>query len=918
MHDFWVKLFDTSDFPARWRCGNWDAGTGWLHIISDLGVWSAYLAIPIALAGFARRRKDVPFRNLFWLFSAFILLCGTTHLLDAAVFWWPAYRLTGVVKMATAVVSWATVITLLPVLPKAFAMRTPEDLQREVNERRQTEIVLRASEERFRLLVNGVQDYAIFLLDPEGHVTSWNAGAERIKGFRADEIVGRHFSVFYPPEAVAAGLPALELRTALAAGRAEAEGWRARKDGTRFWGNVIITVLRGPQAELVGYSTITRDLTERRAAEAALRESDERFRAAFDHAAVGTALVAPDGQWLKVNQAMCALLGRTEAEVLATNFQAVTHPKDLAADLLNLRGLLAGEIQHYEVDKRYLRPDGGVVWCHLSVSFVPGPTGRPAYFISQAQDLTERVRSDEALHLRDRALEAFEQGVCIANVTLPGQPIVYVNPGFERMTGYTQAELVGRNCRLLQGTDTDSATLAEVRAAVRAGRPCLVELLNYRKDGAPFWNALSLAPVYDSDGRLAHMVGVQTDVTKFKQLEEQLRQSQKMEAIGQLAGGVAHDFNNLLTIILGCSEMILGGGVEPEKVRPLVEEVHKAGERATRLTRQLLAFSRKQILQPRVLDLNDLVADVGKMITRLIGENIRVDIVLQPGLWRMKADPGQLEQVLMNLAVNARDAMLSGGQLSVETRNTDVAVGLEPQRYVELVVSDTGCGMDAETLKHIFEPFFTTKGVGQGTGLGLATVFGIVAQSGGRIDVASEPGRGTTFRICLPAVEEQTPAASKPSLGPPPRGTETVLLVEDEDSVRSLARIFLQTGGYTVLEASDGEEAVGVSDRYEGTIDLLLLDVVMPGMSGRELADQLRARRPGVPVVYVSGYTDDTVLRNGVVEAESEFLQKPFSMDLLLRKMHDLLAKNGGPRRGAERLAGADDLRSVALPLRVG
>jgi two-component system, cell cycle sensor histidine kinase and response regulator CckA len=552
-----------------------------------------------------------------------------------------------------------------------------------------------------------------------------------------------------------------------------------------------------------------------------------------------------------------------------------------------------------EHEYQVVRPDGSVrhVWArHLRFRDRNGDIAR---HVGTAMDITERKRTEEALRLRERAMEAFVQGVCVTDPSRPDNPIIYVNRAFEPLTGYAPGECLGRNPRFLQGPGTDPSATAEIRAAIHEERPCLVEVLNYRKDGTAFWNALSLAPIHDRAGRLTHFVGVLTDVTPFKRLEAQFLQAQKMEAVGQLAGGVAHDFNNLLTIITGYSDLVLAGLDHRDDTRAMIEEIHKAGERAASLTRQLLAFSRKQVLQPRVLDLNDLVADVQKMLGRLIGEDIQLFTTLSPSLGPVKADPGQIEQILVNLAVNARDAMPGGGKLVVETSDVKVDAAstrdrpeLRPGRYAVLRFTDTGCGMDKATLDRIFEPFFTTKSQGQGTGLGLATVYGIVKQSGGYIYAHSEIGKGSKFETYLPVVEEDARFTEAPRRrGPAPGGIETVLLVEDEQGVRELACQVLQMNGYKVLEAQNGRDALQVAENNGGKVDLLLTDVVMPHLGGRGLAEQVATINPGVKVLYMSGYTDDAVIRTGVFESENEFLQKPFTTAALLDKVREVLDK---------------------------
>ena len=384
---------------------------------------------------------------------------------------------------------------------------------------------------------------------------------------------------------------------------------------------------------------------------------------------------------------------------------------------------------------------------------------------------------------------------------------------------------------------------------------------------------------------------------ELSQTQEQLTQARKMEAVGRLAGGIAHDFNNLLTVMIGRSQLVLRRLGAQDPVRADIELMEQTADRAADLTRQLLAFSRKQVLQPAVLDLSAVVANMAEMLRRLIGEDIALVTALDPALGHVKADPGQIEQIVMNLAANARDAMSKGGRLTLETANAELDaayarrhVDVHPGPHVMLAVSDTGVGMTPETQAHIFEPFFTTKGPGHGTGLGLATVYGIVKQSDGHIWVYSEPGRGTTFKIYLPRVEEAVdPSVARPRLPEPARGHETILLVEDEPAVRDLARDVLRAHGYTVLEARHGREALLISERHSGPIHLMLTDVVMPEMSGRELANRLASLRPTMPVIYMSGYTDAAVVHHGVLDPGTTFLQKPFTPDALARKMRQVL-----------------------------
>jgi PAS domain S-box-containing protein len=476
--------------------------------------------------------------------------------------------------------------------------------------------------------------------------------------------------------------------------------------------------------------------------------------------------------------------------------------------------------------------------------------------------------------------------------------ILFWNQGAERLYGWTKSEAVGRNAAdlLFQG---DPAESAEVNQKVLTEGKWGGELRQVTRDGRKIIVASRWTLVRDHDGRPKCQLNINTDITEKKTLEAQLVQSQRLETVGLLAGGVAHDFNNLLTVILGCSEVALNQLSPEQPTRDLVHEVYKAGQRAATLTRQLLAFGRKQVLTPIVLDLNTLVRDMQKMLGRLIGEDIALATTLDPALGQVKADPAQLEQILMNLAVNARDAMPAGGHLTIETRNMDQTPADAPHHeagptsWVMLAVSDTGCGMDEATKARVFEPFFTTKEIGKGTGLGLATVYGIVKQSGGIIEVDSEPGQGTTLRIYLPRLSQKAAPANGP--GSPfqvlPTGTGTVLLVEDEEAVRAMGSLALRSAGYTVLEARDGEEALGACQQYPQPIDLLVTDVVMPKISGRQLADRATATCPSIKVLYISGYTDDTMLRHGVRETGTAFLHKPFTPSVLVRKVHEVLGR---------------------------
>jgi two-component system, cell cycle sensor histidine kinase and response regulator CckA len=514
----------------------------------------------------------------------------------------------------------------------------------------------------------------------------------------------------------------------------------------------------------------------------------------------------------------------------------------------------------------------------------------------------ERKRAEESLA---RLAAAVEQTADSIVITDAAATIQYVNPAFERVSGYTRAEALGRNPRFLKSGKTDESAYREMWAALARGEVWAGHFVNRHKDGSFYEESVTISPVRDGAGEVINYIAVKQDLTQQKRLEEQLLQSQKMEAVGQLAGGVAHDFNNLLTAINGYSDLTLRRLSPEDPLRRNVEEVRKAGERAAALTRQLLAFSRKQVLQPKVISLNDVVADMDKMLRRVIGEDVELATVLDNGLGHVKADPGQVEQVVMNLCVNARDAMPRGGRLTVETQNVFLDeeyvarhVGVRPGPYVMLSVADTGTGMDGEIMQRVFEPFFTTKGQGKGTGLGLSTVYGIVRQSGGNVWVYSEPGRGSVFRVYLPRVDAPAKeCAGARSPAAPPSCGEKILLVEDDRLVRGVVREIIAEHGYEVLEAASLSEALNHC-ASNPDIALLLTDVVMPLVNGREVAGRVTALRPGVRVIFMSGYSE-AVVRDGVLEEGVNFIQKPFTTEALLLKLREVLAAPPPARRPA-------------------
>jgi PAS domain S-box-containing protein len=622
-----------------------------------------------------------------------------------------------------------------------------------------------------------------------------------------------------------------------------------------------------------------------------------------------------DGRISSWNASAARLYGYTAAEALGQPISLIV-PPDRAAEADDILRRVTQRETVPPLDTVRLRKDGTRLDVALTVSPILDEQGRVVEVSVIARDITERIQVERALRENE---ERFR------NLVFALPAAVYTTDREGRLTLFNEAavKLWGRRPEIgkdrwcgswrIYRTDGSALPLEQCPLAVtlREGHPVRgQEIIVERPDGTRAAVLPHPETLWGVCGEVVGAVNMLVDLTPVKQLEEQYRQAQKMEAIGRLAGGVAHDFNNLLTVITGYSEIALSELPLGHRLRELLAEVRKAGERAAGLTRQLLAFSRKQVLQPVVLDLNGLISETNKMLRRLIGEDVDIVTDLAPSLGQVNADPGQIEQVILNLVVNAKDAMPSGGRLTIATRNATLAASpesatgnLTPGPYVLLAVQDTGCGMDEATKARIFEPFFTTKELGKGTGLGLATVYGIVKQSQGHIEGHSAPGRGTTFNIYFPRTDGAVgKSQSPPDLYKMPAGTETVLLVEDEDGVRSLACLALRSCGYTVLEGCCGQDALEILEQHSGPIDLLVTDVVMPQMSGRQLADRVRARYPAARVLYLSGHTEDAVIHHGVVEGQTPFLQKPFTAATLARKVREVL-DGGASKDGARKPA---------------
>ncbi|NNM34295.1 MAG: response regulator, partial [Gemmatimonadetes bacterium] len=707
------------------------------------------------------------------------------------------------------------------------------ELRLEVQQRIEIEGALRDSEESFRLLVEAVQDYAIFMTDPDGLIVSWNQGAARIFGYADQEVLLGPTTCFQPEKESARGRSDEDLRAAAAeSGQAEDEAWRVRRGGTPFWAKVTVTALRDMRSRLVGYSVVVRDLTERKEAQDALTERD----AVLEAVSFAADRFLKRIDWSEMLHQVLARLGTAARATRVYIFQ-----------------------NHYSADDRLLTSQR-FEWC--------GP------------DIPTQQANPELQNL-DLAKGGFKRW----EVVLGRGDLIH-----GRVREFPPSERV-----MLERLGVQSLALVPIFEA--DGWWGFLGLEDTRSERT--WSNVVLDVLRTAADTLGNAIARRDAESALEQSEAGLRQKGKLEAVGRLAGGIAHDFNNLLTAIRGNVDLLLKDFPEDDPRRADLEEVLAGASRATDLTRQLLAFGRQQVLRPQVLDLGEVTADFARLLHRMIGQDVPLQIHAGEELWPVRADRTQIEQVLMNLVINARHALPEqGGRIEIRVFNAQLEPSdprrrnvMRPGRYLCLSVTDNGCGMSEDVKARVFEPFFTTKPQGEGTGLGLATAYGIVKQSGGYIWVDSAPGAGSTFSVYLPPVEASqptpTPKEAVVAETPDSKG-ETILLVEDESVVRRLAHRVLTRAGYKVVEAENGPEALA---RYEehGRVDLLVTDMVMPEMGGREVAESIAARQPDLRVVYMSGYTADEVFRQALPAARNRFLQKPFAPDDLTAKVREVL-----------------------------
>lgn len=746
------------------------------------------------------------------------------------------------------------------------------------------------SEEYFRALLDSAPD-AIVVVDSLGRIVLVNAQTERIFGYHRDELLGQRIEILVPDKAKGKhrGHRAefFAHPTARPMG-ASLELHGRRKDGSEFPVEISLSPLQTSDGLLV--SSAIRDITDR-------KRTESRFRALLDSAPDAMVVVDHHGRIVLVNSQTERLFGYSREELLGQPVEALVperfwhaHRKHRAAFICHpqVRPMGAG------LELYGQRKDGTEF--PLEISLSPQQTEEGVLVSSTIRDISERKRIEDALRQSEASFRALVESNYGLYQARPDGEILSANQSMVKMLGYDSvSELTRRNLAadiFVEGTY--SPQLFAPHGARRGFEN--VEATWRHKDGRLLTVQLTGRPVRDERGENLYFEVIAEDVTLQRGIEMRLRQVQKMEAVGRLAGGVAHDFNNLLGVILGYTEMMEERAAGDETLRNMLSEIRTATDRASALTRQLLTFSRQQVTQPQVVRLNDAIRNMEKMLRRLIGEDIEVIVRAASDAGCVKVDPAQLEQVIMNLAVNARDAMPDGGKLTIETsrvlldheycaRYPDVRAG----EYALLAVTDNGIGMDPDTQMRAFEPFFTTKEPGRGTGLGLATVYGVVRQSGGHINLYSEQGQGTTFRVYLPRVAESPVTAPPVSHSAAIGGNETILLVEDEEAMRRMARSFLQTMGYTVLEAADARAALELLETHGEAVHLLITDVVLPGLSGPKLAHQVAARHPHIKVLFVSGYTADAIMHHGVLESGVEFLSKPFTPSVLATKVRATL-----------------------------
>jgi PAS domain S-box-containing protein len=793
---------------------------------------------------------------------------------------------------------------------------TNEKLMKEVEERKGAEEALREAYD----IINKSPAVAFLWKNEEGWPVQFaSENVENLFGYTAEQFVSSkvdYASIIHPDDLEKVAREVLRFSQEQGRIRFTHEPYRiVTQDGTVKWLDDRTYIRRDEKGKITHYQGIVEDITERLKIEDALRASEANYRAIFDTA--NDAIFVHEietGAILDVNRKMTEMYGYTieEAQQINVRIPSAEEPPYTQENAFRwMRKAVEGEPQLFEWKAK--DKAGRIFWVEVNLKRVT--LGGKDRLLAIVRDTTERKRAEEALRKSEERYRLLAENATDVIWTIDMDlNITYISPSVKQARGYTVEEAMAQTIPEIFTPESlavavralEEELAIERRESKDLNRSRTLELEYKCKDGSTIWSEVKYSFIRDSSGRAIGILAVGRNITERRKaekektdLQQQLQQAQRMEAVGRLAGGIAHDFNNLLTVIKGYCDLALMGLKEEGPLKRALEEINRAGDRAAILTHQLLAFSRRQILESKIVNLNEILRSLNKMLQRLIGEDIELVTILGEGLGKVKVDPGQMEQVIMNLAVNARDAMPMGGKLILETSNVELGekharnhVDLKPGSYVMLSVRDFGIGIPSEVMEHIFEPFFTTKERGKGTGLGLSMVYGMVNQSGGVIGVESEVGQGTTFKIYFPRVVGR---AEGMEAGPVkqeiPQGSETILVVEDDEGVRDLAIQILKKQGYRVFEASCGEEALDLYGVIQEPIHLVLTDVVMPQMSGRELADHLVSVHPEMKLLYMSGYTDDAIVQHGILEEGVNYIQKPFTMEGLAKKVREVLDK---------------------------